>query len=96
MMLLHHPHLSARPAAHAALLCTCMLLVGCVTAPVTQEVRVPVYVSCVTAVPARPEFEARSLGPDASDGEKVLAIARDVPRHFKYEGQLEAVIAGCL
>lgn len=72
-----------------------LLLAGCKTVPTTTEVKVPVHVSCVKAVPVKPDFESRKLPPDASDGEKVLAIARDTPRHFKYEGELEAVIEGC-
>ena len=74
-----------------------VLLTACASAPpVVQEVKIPVYRPCVTAAPARPTFATRTLAPDASAGEKVLALARDVPVHLKYEAQLEAVIAGCL
>ncbi len=83
---------AARVAFGAALL----LLAACTTPPVVQEVKVPVYRPCVTAAPSRPTFATRTLAPDASDGEKVLALARDLPVHLKYEAQLEAVIAGCL
>lgn len=73
-----------------------VLLAGCGTAPpATVEVRVPVYVPCVTVVPARPDFEFGKLTLAASDGEKVLALARDWPRGRAYEGALEAAIAGC-
>ena len=101
MMHLHHLRLAARPAAPARLRVACafalLLLAGCATAPpATIEVKVPVYVKCVTAAPVRPAFEVLALPPGASDGEKVLAIARDMPRHFKYEGHLEAAVAGCL
>ena len=73
------------------------LLAGCGAAPpITQQVDVPVYVPCVKAVPARPEFEFSKLPLDATDGEKVLALARDWPRGRVYEGKLEAAIAGCL
>ncbi|NHZ93235.1 hypothetical protein F2P45_30115 [Massilia sp. CCM 8733] len=78
------------------LLAALLLLTACAAAPVVQEVKVPVYRPCVTAAPARPTFATRTLAPDASDGEKVLALARDLPLHLKYEAQLEAVIAGCL
>lgn len=72
------------------------LLAGCAGAPpATVEVKVPVYVSCVTAAPARPDFEFARLTPAAADGEKVLALARDWPRGRTYEGLLEAVIEGC-
>jgi hypothetical protein len=70
-------------------------LAGCATKPATVEVKVPVLVKCVKDVPTRPAYAAPALSPDASEGEKVLALARDTPLHFKYEGLLEAVIAGC-
>ena len=73
-----------------------LLLTGCATVPAVREVKIPVAVACVKSVPARPAFATRGLAPDASDGEKVLAIARDLPMHLKYEGELEAIIAGCL
>ncbi len=94
MKLLHHLHFFARPAPPAVLLCACML-VGCAAKPATQEVKVPVYIGCVKDKPARPAYETEKLTPASSDGEKVLALARDKPTHLKYEGQLEAVIAGC-
>lgn len=59
-----------------------LLLTACGTAPpVVQEVEIPVYRSCVTAVPDKPAFGTRTLGPDASDGEKILTLARDLPVH---------------
>jgi hypothetical protein len=73
----------------------CLLLAGCATKPATVEVKVPVYVPCAKPVP-RPTFEFPALPDGASDGEKVLAMARDTLLHFKYEAQLEAVLAGCL
>ena len=77
------------------LLLILLVLTGCATKPATVEVKVPVYVPCVGKVPVRPAFESPTLPPDASSGEKVLAIARDMPRHFKYEEELVAVITGC-
>ena len=74
-------------------------LAGCGTtpAPAIQRVDVPVPISCVKAedVPKRPDFAVEKLAPTASAGEKVLALASDWPLGRKYEGQLEAVIAGC-
>lgn len=71
-------------------------LAGCAAAPpATVEVKVPVHVPCVTAVPARPVFEVDQLTPEASNGAKVLALARDLPRWLKYEAQLLAVVEGC-
>jgi hypothetical protein len=73
-----------------------VLLTACGAVRVVQEVKVPVYRPCVTAAPARPTFATRTLAPDASDDEQVLALARDLPVHLKYEAELEAVIAACL
>ena len=79
------------------LLMTGALLAACASAPpALREVRVPVYTPCIKAAPERPVFAARTLAPDASDGEKILAIARDLPLHLRYEAQLEALLAGCL
>lgn len=72
------------------------LLASCAAAPATVEVKVPVHVPCVKSVPVRPAFASVALPADASEGEKVLALARDTLLHFKYEGQLEAALAGCV
>ena len=72
------------------------LLVGCGTVPpATQIVEVPVYTPCVKGVPPAPVYEFDKLPLDARAGEKVLALARDWLVGRKYEGQLEAVVAGC-
>lgn len=73
------------------------LLAGCGTAPpATVRVEVPVYVPCVTGAPlVAPVYEFGKLSLTASDGEKILALARDWPRGRAYEGLLEAAIAGC-
>lgn len=72
------------------------LLAGCGSAPpVPQRVEVPVFTPCVKVVPQRPAYEFDQLAPAATDGEIVLALARDWPRGRKYEAELEAVIAGC-
>jgi hypothetical protein len=74
-----------------------MVVVGCAGAPpATQIVEVPVYRPCVGAVPVRPDYEFGKLSLDATAGDKVLALARDWPRARKYEGEIEAVLAGCL
>lgn len=76
-----------------------VLLAGCgsTPAPVTQRVEVPVPVPCVAAgaVPIKPIYQFDKLPATASDGEKVIALASDWPAGRKYEGRLEAVIAGC-
>lgn len=75
-----------------------VLLAGCGTAPpATQTVYVPTYVSCVKPeeVPARPAYEFGSARMEDTPGGRVLALARDWPVARKYEGQLEAILAGC-
>jgi len=75
----------------------CLVLAGCASAPprATQTVEVPVYTSCVKDVPVHPDYEFGKLSLDATDGEKILALARDWPRAVKYGDDLEAVVAGC-
>lgn len=78
-------------------LAAALLLAGCGTAPpATQNVYVPVRTPCVKDVPPAPLYEFDKLPLDAPAGAKVLALVRDWPRGRKYEGQLEAVVAGCL
>ena len=73
-----------------------VLLAGCASAPPAPvRVEVPVFTPCVKSVPQRPAYEFDQLAPAATDGEIVLALARDWPRGRKYEGELEAVVAGC-
>ena len=73
-----------------------VLLAGCGSAPLApQRVEVPVFTPCVKVVPQRPAYEFDQLTPVATDGEIVLALARDWLRGRPYEAQLEAVIAGC-
>lgn len=78
-----------------AILCAA-LLAGCATAPMAPvRVEVPVMVPCIGAVPAHPAYEFDKLPATATDGEIILALARDWSIGRKYEGQLQAVIAGC-
>lgn len=73
-----------------------LVLAGCAGAPAaTQVVQVPLAVPCVKDAPTRPTYEFDRLPADASDGDKILALVRDWLRSRKYEGQLEATIAGC-
>jgi len=74
-----------------------LMLAGCGSAPMApQRVEVPVFTPCVKEVPQRPVYEFDQLAPAATDGEIVLALARDWPHGRKYEVELEAVIAGCI
>ena len=74
-----------------------LVLAGCGSAPLApQLVEIPVFTPCVKSMPQRPAYEFDQLTPVATDGEIVLALARDWPRGRKYEVELEAVIAGCI
>ncbi len=73
-----------------------LALAGCTTAPLAPvRVEVPVMVPCVGEVPPRPAYEFDKLTLTATDGEIILALARDWPRGRKYEGVIEALIEGC-
>ncbi|AQR70087.1 hypothetical protein BZG29_18460 [Janthinobacterium sp. LM6] len=73
-----------------------VLLAGCGSAPpAAQRIEVPVFTPCVKMEIQRPAYEFDKLPATATDGEIVLALARDWPRGRKYEGELEAVVAGC-
>jgi len=73
-----------------------LVLAGCAgPVPVTQRVEIPVFTPCVKVVPQRPAYEFDKLDVAVSDGRKVVALARDWVRGRKYEGELEAVVAGC-
>lgn len=90
---LHHLRIFAAPAL---LISACLLLAGCASAPPAPvRVEVPVMVPCIGEVPQRPAYEFDKLPLTATDGEIILALARDWPRGQKYEGELQAVIAGC-
>ncbi|WP_402719112.1 hypothetical protein [Janthinobacterium rivuli] len=74
-----------------------LVLAGCGSAPLApQRVEVPIFTPCVKEVPQRPVYEFDKLAPMATDGEIVLALARDWPRGRMYEVELKAVIAGCI
>jgi hypothetical protein len=74
-----------------------VLLTGCASTPLApQLVETPVFTPCVKSMSQRPVYEFDQLTPTATDGEIVIALARDWPRGRKYEVELEAVIAGCV
>ena len=74
-----------------------VMLVGCASAPpAPQRVEIPVFTPCVKTAPKRPTYEFDKLPSTATDGEIVLALARDWVRGRKYEEYLEAEIVGCL
>lgn len=90
------PH--GRPCFCGLLATTFVLLAlaGCASAPPASiRVEVPVMVPCIGEVPARPAYEFDKLPAAATDGEIILALARDWLLGRRYEGDLEAAIAGC-
>lgn len=72
------------------------LSAGCASAPpAPQRVEVPVFTPCVKMEIQRPAYEFDKLTPAATDGEIILALARDWARGQKYEVELEAIVTGC-
>ena len=73
-----------------------LLLAGCASSPPAPvRVEIPVFTPCVKVVPQRPAYEFDKLPATATDGEIILALARDWVRGRKYEGELDAVLIGC-
>ena len=84
-------------AGRAAGIISALLLAGCSTAPPAPvRVEVPVMVPCIGEVPVLPVYEFDQLPTSATDGGIILALARDWTRGRKYEGELMAIIEGCL
>jgi len=74
-----------------------VLLAGCANVPPAPvRVEVPVMVPCVGEVPAHPAYDFDKLPVTATDGEVILALARDWLRGRAHEAALEAIIAGCM
>lgn len=77
--------------------CACALIFACVllaAPPVPVRVELPVMVPCVDEVPQRPAYELDKLPASATDGNIILALARDWTRGNVYEQTLEATIYG--
>ena len=93
------PHRCSRLPGHLALIFGVLALAGCGTAPPAPapvRVEVPVMVPCVVEVPPRPAYEFGKLPLTATDGEIVLALARDWALGRKFETDLQALLYGCL
>lgn len=74
-----------------------LALAGCASAPLAPlRVEVPVSVPCVGTAPSLPAYEFDKLPTTATDGEIILALAQDWARARKHEGELLAIVAGCL
>ena len=91
------PHEYSLLPGHLAVIFGMLALAGCTSpTPVPVRVQVPVMVPCIGTVPARPAYEFDKVPATATDGEIILALARDWPHGREYEGKLEAIIDGCL
>lgn len=70
-------------------------LAGCscpVPKPEVQVVKVPVAVPCIKETATKPQYETMD---GLSDGDLVLSLTRNWLLSRKYEGELEATVAGC-
>lgn len=84
-----------RPILVFVLACT---VTACNAVPQQQtvvETKIPVTVKCVTEMPAKPVYATPMLQADASDYDKVSALASDWVRSRIYEPKLEAALAAC-
>jgi len=71
-------------------------LACCASTPlVLVRVEMPVRVPAVGEVPPRPAYEFDKLPATATDGEIILALARDWLRGRSYQQKLEANIESC-
>lgn len=78
-----------------------VLLSGCTASPPVViekpvEVRVPVAVSCVKALPVKPVFKTDEQLKRGSDYQVVNDLLADRLAREIYELQLEAVLKGCV
>lgn len=77
------------------LLLVLLVLVGCGSNPVTQEMKIPIPVPCVTEMPRKPDYRTPKLPENATDFDKVMALLQDWVNSRKYEGLLEAGLQAC-
>lgn len=79
-----------------ALVGACAVLAGCASVGEVRTVQVPVAVSCLTALPARPAmpFDAVPAGADVYTAGRALLADRRVRQG--YEAELEAALRGCV
>lgn len=71
-----------------------LLLSGC-AGPVVLEVKIPIPVPCVSAIPVRPESALDRLPLEASVFESAKALLVDRERIGAYTGNLEALLEAC-
>ena len=72
------------------------MLAGCATTPPAPvRVEIPVFTPCVKMEISKPAYEFDKLPSTATDGEIILALARDWSRGRPYEEALLAILEGC-
>lgn len=83
----------------SVILTGCLLFSGCSLIqprqPIT-EVKIPVRVSCVETVPAKPAFKTDAELKALDDYRLAFSLLKDRADRQIYEGELEAVVAGCM
>ena len=67
---------------------------GCATTQI-REVKIPIPVPCVTAVPTRPASALDGVPLDAPVFDQVRGLTLDRERLGAYVGELEAVLEAC-
>lgn len=72
-----------------------VLLAGCASGP-PVEVKVPVPVPCLQALPRKPAFPADSLSPRADVFTKGKVLWADRLARKAYELELETALAACV
>jgi hypothetical protein len=89
------PHGCSLLPGYLAIIFRMLVVAGCAsTPPAPVRVEVPMMVPCIGAVRPRPAYKFEQLTPTATDGEIILALARDWTRGGKYKGEHDALLAG--
>lgn len=66
------------------------------TPPPVREVKVPVLVPCITAMPAKPAFAVDALPLGSDVWQQMAALRAERLQRKGYEQELEAALTGCL
>lgn len=77
--------------------CAPLLVAGCASGPETvREVRVPVPVACLAAMPEKPAFPADDLDPAADLWTKGTTLWADRAARQAYEKTIETTLRACV
>lgn len=72
-----------------------LLLAGCAIQQPVREVKIPVPVSCIKEIPAKPDFVTDMQLMSMTNYQFVTALHADRLLRRDYESMLEAVISAC-